>query len=79
MIGRRHFSFSTRRIIGDYLQPLAPPEASSSSAAPSSSSAAAAAATGVETLRLTEAEVVHLVEQIRLARGWKPRSTSVSG
>ena len=78
MIGRRHFSFSTRRIIGDYLQPLAPPEASSSSAAPSSSSAAAAA-TGVETLRLTEAEVVHLVEQIRLARGWKPRSTSVSG
>ena len=53
-INRDNFSFSTRCIIGEFIQPLGD----------------SANARGI---RLGETEVRHLVDQIRIARGWKPR------
>lgn len=50
-LSRDNFSFSTRCIVGDFVQPL-----------------------GETSVRLGEPEVRHLVDQIRMARGWKPRS-----
>lgn len=54
-LSRDNFSFSTRCIVGEFLQPI-----------------------GESTIRLTEAEVRHLVDQIRIARGWKPRSRKMT-
>ena len=53
-ITRDNFSFSTRCIIGEFIQPLGE--------SPNSRG-----------IRLGEAEVRHLVDQIRIAGGWKPR------
>jgi len=54
-ITRDNFSFSTRCIVGEFIQPLGE--------SPNSRG-----------IRLGEPEVRHLVDQIRIARGWKPRS-----
>ena len=84
-IGRDNFSFSTRCIIGEFIQPLD----GLGGASPATAAAAAATATttaGSESpssnggqeqqrgIRLGEPEVRHLVDQIRIARGWKPRN-----
>ena len=58
-ITRDNFSFSTRCIVGEFIQPLGD--------SPS--------ARGI---RLGEPEVRHLVDQIRIARGWKPRSRKMT-
>ena len=51
---RDNFSFSTRYLVGQFIQPL---EQSLNSRG----------------IRLGEPEIRHLVDQIRIARGWKPR------
>ena len=54
-ITRDNFSFSTRCIVGEFIQPLGD-------------------SPNARGIRLGEPEVRHLVDQIRIARGWKPRS-----
>ncbi|XP_057373680.1 bromodomain adjacent to zinc finger domain protein 2B-like [Daphnia carinata] len=54
-ITRDNFSFSTRCIVGEFIQPLGE-------------------SPNARGIRLGEPEVRHLVDQIRIARGWKPRS-----
>ena len=54
-IPRDNFSFSTRCIVGEFIQPLGE-------------------SPNARGIRLGEPEVRHLVDQIRIARGWKPRS-----
>lgn len=62
-ITRDNFSFSSRCIVGEFIQPL--PDSSSGTS-------------GSRGIRLGEAEVRHLVDQIRMARGWKPRSRKMT-
>ena len=70
-ITRDNFSFSTRCIVGEFIQPIPGIDGSSPASASGSAGAAAAQSKGI---RLGEPEVRHLVDQIRIARGWKPRS-----
>lgn len=61
-LGRDNFTFSARCIVGDFVQPL------------SDASGACGASGTARNMRLGEPEVRHLVEQMRAAGGWRPRS-----
>ena len=73
-IGRDNFSFSTRCIVGEFIQPL-DGAATAGSESPSSGGGQEGSSSQQQRgIRLGEPEVRHLVDQIRIARGWKPRS-----